>query len=549
MIMVGILCDPLLNLIRIWAMSYQVLARKLRPTGFETLIGQDHIVRALSHALQNDRVHHAYLFTGTRGVGKTTIARILAKCLNCETNGVSATPCQTCSACRDIAEGRYIDLIEVDAASRTGVGDTRELLENAQYLPSRGRYKVYLIDEVHMLSTAAFNALLKTLEEPPEHVKFLLATTEAKKVPVTVLSRCLQFQLKNLSVERIAGYLAEVLEGEGIVAQREALELIARAARGSMRDALSLTDQAIGFGQGALDAVAVSDMLGLVGRDQTGVLLEAIAAGSAEQVLAITAEFAERAIDFAAALAEVAAALHAIAVSQATGDNSARPAMTPEAVQLYYQIAIMGMRDLPLAPDPRSGAEMTFLRMLSFSPDPDSRVARSTREDSASGGASKPVSQKQAASPAREAARPQSTDASAGEKTPEVEGAPAWHDVVERCDASGVTRMLLEHCVSHMGPGDSWELLLDPRHDTLLNESQQLAIQRTLAPFGAKTVRVRVVASDLESPAMRKTRLAAEAQSRAEAAVAADPVVQSLLQEFGGRVQRIVPNQKAGGTV
>ncbi|MBM4204178.1 MAG: DNA polymerase III subunit gamma/tau [Gammaproteobacteria bacterium] len=529
-------------------MSYQVLARKLRPTGFDSLIGQDHIVRALSHALQNDRVHHAYLFTGTRGVGKTTIARILAKCLNCETNGVSATPCQTCSACRDIADGRYIDLIEVDAASRTGVSDTRELLENAQYLPSRGRFKVYLIDEVHMLSTAAFNALLKTLEEPPEHVKFLLATTEAKKVPVTVLSRCLQFQLKNLSVERIAGYLAEVLEGEGIVAHLEALDLIARAAKGSMRDALSLTDQAIGFGQGALSVAAVSDMLGLVGRDQTGVLLEAIAAGSAERVLAITAEFAERAIDFAAALAEVAAALHAIAVSQATGHSGTQHSMAPEAVQLYYQIAIMGMRDLPLAPDPRSGAEMTFLRMLSFSPDPDSRVARSAYEDSSARTTTAHNREAPATSPTHEKSHPLSSDSAAGKNVGQAEGVSAWHEVVERCDASGVTRMLLEHCVSDMGPGDKWELLLDPRHDTLLNESQQLAIQRTLEPFGARTVRVRVTPSEAESPARRKIRLAAEAQSRAEAAVAADPVVQSLLQEFGGRVQRIVPNKKTGGT-
>jgi DNA polymerase-3 subunit gamma/tau len=526
-------------------MSYQVLARKLRPSGFETLIGQDHIVRALSHALQNDRVHHAYLFTGTRGVGKTTIARILAKCLNCETSGVSATPCQTCSACRDIAEGRYIDLIEVDAASRTGVSDTRELLENAQYLPARGRFKVYLIDEVHMLSTAAFNALLKTLEEPPEHVKFLLATTEVKKVPVTVLSRCLQFQLKNLSIERIAGYLAHVLKQEGIVAETGALELIAKAARGSMRDALSLTDQAIGFGQGSLSATAVSDMLGLVGRDQTGVLLEAIASGSAEKVLAITAEFAERAIDFGAALGEIASALHAIAVEQATGGGNSRHAMTPETVQLYYQIAIMGMRDLPLAPDPRSGAEMTFLRMLSFSPEPASRVSRANPQTATAPGSTDQGRETREPARIEPAVQTESQQQSTDQKA-SAEGAIrlAWHEVVERCDATGVTRMLLEHCVSDMGPGDGWELLLDPRHDTLLNESQEQAISRALAPFGATQVRVRVVASEMESPANRKTRLATEAQSRAEAAVAADPVVQSLLREFGGRVQRVVPNEK-----
>lgn len=532
-------------------MSYQVLARKLRPTGFDALVGQEHVVRALTHALENDRVHHAYLFTGTRGVGKTTIARILAKCLNCETRGVTATPCQTCSTCRDITEGRFIDLIEVDAASRTGVNDTRELLENAQYLPARGRYKVYLIDEVHMLSTAAFNALLKTLEEPPPHVKFLLATTEIKKVPVTVLSRCLQFQLKNLSAERIADYLATVLKDESIAAEPAALALIARAARGSMRDALSLTDQAIGFGQGTLSASAVGDMLGLVGRDETGALLMAVASGDAERVLAITAEFAERAIDFATALSELASELHTLAVGQATGRQEPVHGLSPEAVQLYYQIAIMGLRDLPLAPDPRSGAEMTLLRMLAFSPDPDSRVRRAGPLDRVSTPASEPAAQRPGEAgftagstptkPAMELARPPMASAA----TPR--DSLAWHDIVERCEAAGVTRMLLEHAVPASMGGETWELLLDPRHDTLLNDAQQQAMGRVLAPFGAHTVRVRVQSFDAESPARRKERLAVEAQHRAEAAVAADPVVQSLLREFGGRVQRVVPNTQSGG--
>ena len=550
--------------VRIPAMSYQVLARKLRPMGFDALAGQDHVVRALSHALDNDRVHHAYLFTGTRGVGKTTIARILAKCLNCETKGVSSAPCQTCSACKDIAEGRYIDLIEVDAASRTGVNDTRELLENAQYLPARGRFKVYLIDEVHMLSTAAFNALLKTLEEPPPHVKFLLATTEVKKVPVTVLSRCLQFQLKNLSAERIASYLAEALQAENVDAESAALQLIARAARGSMRDALSLTDQAIGFGQGVLSTQAVGDMLGLVGRDETGALLDAIASGEAQRVLAITAEFAERAIDFATALSEVASALHAIAVHQATGVNESAHGLSPESVQLFYQIAIMGLRDLPLAPDPRSGAEMALLRMLAFAPEPDSRVARvpptttsaviatsertvTNRTGQTPGAEPKASSRQPAHAPAVEQERPATPSPSAAAPH-STGGEPGeWHDIVERCDAAGVTRMLLEHAVPASMQGEIWELLLDPRHDTLLNDAQQQAMGRVLAPFGARAVRVRVEAYASESPAKRKERLAIEAQSRAEAAVAADPVVQSLLREFGGRVQRVVPNTKVGG--
>ncbi len=305
-------------------MSYQVLARKLRPATFDALVGQEHVVRALRHALDTGRLHHAYLFTGTRGVGKTTIARVLAKCLNCE-RGVSSTPCGECSVCREVTENRFVDLIEVDAASRTGVGDTRELLENAQYRPTRGRYKVYLVDEVHMLSVPAFNALLKTLEEPPEHVKFLLATTDPKKVPVTVLSRCLQFQLRNIPPDNIADYLAGALTEEGIGFEPEALSAIAGAARGSMRDALSITDQAIAYGGGAVSAADVADMLGLVGRDQVSALLEAIAGADARHILDVTAELAERAVDFEDLLAELIAAFHRLAVDQALGVASGTP--------------------------------------------------------------------------------------------------------------------------------------------------------------------------------------------------------------------------------
>ncbi|NCF45052.1 MAG: DNA polymerase III subunit gamma/tau [Proteobacteria bacterium] len=353
-------------------MSYEVLARKLRPSGFDALVGQEHVVRALTHALDHDRLHHAYLFTGTRGVGKTTIARILAKSLNCE-QGVSSTPCGVCSVCTEVKENRFIDLIEVDAASRTGVDDTRELLENAQYMPTRGRYKVYLIDEVHMLSIASFNALLKTLEEPPEHVKFLLATTDPKKVPVTVLSRCLQFQLKNISAQTIVDYLTDVLTTEGINFEPPALSVIARSAQGSMRDALSLTDQAIAFGRGELKQADVISMLGVVGRDEVSALMQALAAGSAADLLALSAELAERNADFADVLAGMQEALHNAAVAMATGAN-ADVAMTEflaDEVQLYYQIALVGLRDLPFAPDPRSGFEMTLLRMLTFTPERD----------------------------------------------------------------------------------------------------------------------------------------------------------------------------------
>jgi len=365
-------------------MTYEVLARKWRPSTFAAMAGQEHVLRALINALTADRLHHAYLFTGTRGVGKTTVARILAKCLNCET-GVTAEPCGVCSSCTEISEGRFVDLIEVDAASRSRVEETRDLLENVQYAPTRGRYKVYLIDEVHMLSTASFNALLKTLEEPPPHVKFLLATTDPKKLPVTVLSRCLQFHLKNLTPERIVRHLEMVLGEEGIEAESEALWALARAADGSMRDGLSLTDQAIAFGDGRLAADEVARMLGTIDQSAMQRILEGLAAGDGELLLAVCADLAEHAADFPAVLRELMAVLHRIAVIQAvpaaappeagSGDRSAATVvamagpLAPEDIQLYYQIALMGQRDLPFAPDPRSGFEMTLLRMLAFRPE------------------------------------------------------------------------------------------------------------------------------------------------------------------------------------
>jgi len=359
-------------------MSYQVLARKYRPGKFSELAGQEHVLRALINALDNDRLHHAFLFTGTRGVGKTTIARILAKSLNCE-EGVSSTPCGQCSACLEISQGRFVDLIEVDAASRTRVDDTRELLDNVQYAPTRGRYKVYLIDEVHMLSSHSFNALLKTLEEPPPHVKFLLATTDPQKLPVTVLSRCLQFNLKRLPVSVIQQQLEHILGVEAIEAEPAALNLLARAADGSMRDGLSLLDQAIGFGGGQLSESEVRVMLGTVERDDVFRLLEALAAEDGAQLLSIVAELDTRAPDYLSVLDELATALQRLAVLQMVEDAGAEwegrerlqdlaGRLTAESVQLYYQIAILGRRDLPLAPEPRAGLEMCLLRMLAFQP-------------------------------------------------------------------------------------------------------------------------------------------------------------------------------------
>ncbi len=360
-------------------MSYQVLARKWRPRTFRELVGQQHVLQALVNALDHNRLHHAYLFTGTRGVGKTTIARILAKCLNCET-GVSSEPCGQCSSCCEINEGRFVDLIEVDAASRTKVEDTRELLENVQYAPTRGRYKVYLIDEVHMLSTHSFNALLKTLEEPPPHVKFLLATTDPQKLPVTILSRCLQFHLKNMEPERIVGHLKFVLEQEMVPFEESALWQLGRAADGSMRDAMSLTDQAIAFGSGKVADDDVSVMLGTIDQHLVFSVLEALVSGDGQVILQSVDKLSQFAPDYAAALADILSALHRVAIAQALPeavDNSrgdreqilALASQLPaEDVQLFYQTALMGRRDLPLSPDPRAGFEMVLLRMLAFRP-------------------------------------------------------------------------------------------------------------------------------------------------------------------------------------
>ncbi len=360
-------------------MSYQVLARKWRPKSFREMVGQEHVLRALINALDHDRLHHAYLFTGTRGVGKTTIARIFAKCLNCE-RGVSSEPCGECSACLEIAEGRSVDLIEVDAASRTKVEDTRELLENVQYAPTNSRYKVYLIDEVHMLSTSSFNALLKTLEEPPPHVKFLLATTDPQKLPATVLSRCLQFNLKNMPPEQIVGHLSNILDKEMITFEEPALWLLARAAAGSMRDALSLTDQGIAFGSGKLLEADVRSMLGSVDLGFVHAVLEQVAGGEAAAVLEAVSKMAEHGADFDNSVDELISLLHRVALAQALPDSvdnnfgdaervsALAAAITAEDAQLYYQFAINGKRDMALAPEPRAGFEMLLLRMLAFRP-------------------------------------------------------------------------------------------------------------------------------------------------------------------------------------
>ncbi|SFQ19569.1 DNA polymerase III subunit gamma/tau [Enterovibrio norvegicus] len=360
-------------------MSYQVLARKWRPHQFKDVVGQSHVLTALANALDHNRLHHAYLFSGTRGVGKTTIARIFAKGLNCE-QGVTSTPCGVCSTCQEIDQGRFVDLLEIDAASRTKVEDTRDLLDNVQYKPARGRYKVYLIDEVHMLSRHSFNALLKTLEEPPEYVKFLLATTDPQKLPVTILSRCLQFHLKHLDTTQIKHQLEHVLTEETVASEPRALSLIARAAEGSMRDALSLTDQAIALGNGAVNEAQVTEMLGTLSTDQALLLLETLSSGDANLVMQCLTQLAEVGVEWDGLLKEIASQLHRVAMAQALPESvdTSSPdaervtmlshALTPQDTQLFYQIVLQGRQDLPYAPDGRAGLEMVLLRMLAFRP-------------------------------------------------------------------------------------------------------------------------------------------------------------------------------------
>ncbi|PXX91994.1 DNA polymerase III subunit gamma/tau [Marinobacter vulgaris] len=423
-------------------MSYQVLARKWRPRTFEDMVGQEHVLQALIHALDNQRLHHAYLFTGTRGVGKTTIGRLLARCLNCET-GVTATPCGTCSSCREIQEGRFVDLIEIDAASRTGVDDMRELTDNVQYSPSRGRFKVYLIDEVHMLTNQSFNAFLKTLEEPPEHVKFLLATTDPQKLPVTVLSRCLQFNLKRMTPEHIAGHLRYVLTEEGIPFEEPALWLLARAADGSMRDALSLTDQAIAFGNQKLSASDVSNMLGTIDQRDIEKLVNALVENDGPALLSEISRVSDFAPDYSVILADLLSLFHRVTMEQvvlgsvdnALGDaaqvESLARRLSAEDAQLFYQAALMGRKDLAVTPDARMGFEMTLLRMLAFRPGADRREPPAI----ASGGASAGQESREDPEPGPAAPEPQAQQPEHRHSEPVAEqSAPEEPAVPERAE-------------------------------------------------------------------------------------------------------------------
>lgn len=531
-------------------MSYQVLARKWRPRSFPEMVGQEHVLRALINALDNDRLHHAFLFTGTRGVGKTTIARILAKSLNCE-QGMSSHPCGTCSACREIDEGRFVDLIEVDAASRTKVEDTREILDNVQYAPSRGRYKVYLIDEVHMLSNHSFNALLKTLEEPPPHVKFLLATTDPQKLPVTILSRCLQFNLKRLPLEQIRDHLQHILGSEGICAEAAAVSEIARAADGSMRDALSLLDQAIAHGGGTLEAVGVRAMLGTIDRTRVIALLRALASGDAGILLAEAAMLAELSPDYGGVLNELNSALTRIALVQAVPDAlgeevEQREALaelaqriSPEDVQLYYQIGLTGRRDLPLAPEPRGGFEMILLRMLAFRP-----------VGGAGQGVSRPATPA-AAVPApapAPTAKPVAAATVAAPPPPPVAVPPAsqgseagfnWNELAATLPLGGLARQLALNCALLRHDGDVVELALEPGQRALHNKKWEDVLAKALSDHLGRPIRltIQLGGGRGETPMAAQQRRDQERQVEAQASIESDANVQSILERFGGRIE------------
>ncbi|MBL4763126.1 MAG: DNA polymerase III subunit gamma/tau [Gammaproteobacteria bacterium] len=555
-------------------MSYQVLARKWRPRDFSEMVGQQHVLKALIHALDDDRLHHAYLFTGTRGVGKTTLARILAKSLNCE-KGVSSMPCGECSACTQINEGRFVDLIEVDAASRTKVEDTRELLDNVQYAPSVGRYKVYLIDEVHMLSSHSFNALLKTLEEPPPHVKFLLATTEPQKLPITILSRCLQFNLKRMTPDLIVGQLEKILDDEKIDYDKAALHLLARGADGSMRDGLSLLDQAIAFGRGKVNEDDVREMMGTLSEEFLLSILEALAQRDAASLIEQVHALAERAPDFDAALSELLALLHQLTLlhmglaasglqqSDMERFKTLADKISEEDVQLFYQIGLHARRDMLMAPEPVIGFEMALLRMLAFQPVAHQSMAHQSITHQphahqpmakASNTTAVPVKKNDAVAPPKKTQTPRAEEKAAvnvadNNSANQIEEQPKkygvrtdsvtdWHALLPDLKLKGLVNELASNCVLKEHKNNKFELLLAPSCKQLLSDKFLGGLTAALQKiFGADTkVDIQIGQSESESPTQTRERQVKEKQSSAVAAMQSDPFVQGLKETFGAEL-------------
>ncbi|MHB1677218.1 MAG: DNA polymerase III subunit gamma/tau [Sulfuriferula sp.] len=528
-------------------MAYQVLARKWRPRTFAELAGQAHVVRALSNALTQNRLHHAYLFTGTRGVGKTTVARILAKALNCET-GITATPCGICSACTQIDAGRFVDLLELDAASNTGIDNMREVLDNAQYAPTAGRFKVYIIDEVHMLSKQAFNSMLKTLEEPPEHVKFILATTDPQKIPITVLSRCLQFNLKQMPPDLVREHLTKILALESISAQPAALQLIARAAQGSMRDALSLLDQAIAYSGGEILTDTVHNMLGALDRHYLFNLLSALIANDGAALLDQAEHMAIRSIDFSTALQDLASLLQQIALIQTVPtaladdtperDTIAKLAtqIDPQTVQLYYQISILGRRDLALAPDEFAGFSMTLLRMLAFfpqtgdatlpAPTPTPRPAATTPSNTA-----------------QPAAEPTASVLTIAEPNASTPGDDWWATLVVQLQLGGQARMLALQCELQQFVADCLQLRVPVAQKHLIEKSYQDKLREALNKHFGRTIRLEISLTEAEAntPIKQQNEARANRQAVAENLIQEDNFVRDAINQLDARIINVQP--------
>lgn len=529
----------------------QVLARKWRPRTFSELTGQEHVVKALSNALNQNRLHHAYLFTGTRGVGKTTLARIFAKALNCET-GITPAPCGTCAACLEIDRGHFADLIELDAASNTQVDHMRDLLENALYAPTNARFKIYIIDEVHMLSRSAFNAMLKTLEEPPGHVKFILATTDPQKIPVTVLSRCLQFNLKLIPATLIAEYLQTVLIQENIASDTTALEFIARAAQGSMRDALSILDQAIAFGEGQVIEATVREMLGVIDHRHLYELLDALVAKDGKRLLSIATDMESQCLSLDTALQDLASILYRISLAQAVPDainedipeylsiRSLANAFPPDDIQLLYQITLHGRNDLHLAPDEYTGFTMTLIRMLAFMPDDsplenplparqnNASATRPNESDTPKIGKSEPAPQTTGAN----------ESAAAGTTTTAIPVPQSWPELVKQLKLIGMAKMLAHHSEAKLLTHNAIELLIPEAHKHLLDKKYQQAIQTAVDTYFSRPVKLSFSIGSITgiTPVTLQQLENEQKQAHAIAAIEKDPIVQDLVDSFDAKI-------------